>query len=88
MSKASKSAPGFNAPSQPNQDASASAVGKPGFVAPDLGNSVPAIDCDLLLLPFLDTKLDAHGSGSETRASGYKVVTCRDPWTGWIAKYC
>jgi hypothetical protein len=65
-SKAPQSAPGFKAASWPNQDVGAPAAGNPGAAAPDRGNGVAAADCNLLLLPCPDTRLDAHGGGSET----------------------
>jgi hypothetical protein len=65
-SKASKPALGFKVVAWHNKDAGASVAGNPGATAPDRGNGVT--DCDLLLLlPCPNTRLDAHGGGSETQ---------------------
>jgi hypothetical protein len=71
MSKAPESAPGFKAASRPNQDAGASGASSPRAAAPNRDNGVTAANCDLLLLRCPNTRLDAHGGGSETRADLY-----------------
>jgi hypothetical protein len=46
---------------QPNQNARAMMAGNPGATAPHHGIDGGTTDCDMLLLPCLDTRLYAHG---------------------------
>jgi hypothetical protein len=46
---------------QPNQNARAMMAGNPGATAPHHGIGGGTANCDMLLLPCLDTRLYAHG---------------------------
>jgi hypothetical protein len=68
VSKALESALGLEAVSWSDHKAGAMAANNFGVDIPERGNYVATTDCDMLLLPCLDTQLYAHVK-SQTRAA-------------------